>query len=131
MDKRFLCLDFGLARIGTALSFGTLAEPLVILENNDQVLYKIAALIRQHNVTDLVVGISEKEMAEQSRKFGTLLQEKMQLPVHWQDETLSSVEVHHMLRQKAAGKKQHRGPIDHFAAAQILQRYLDDQNFSL
>lgn len=124
--QRFLCLDFGLARVGCAISYGTLAEPLEVIPNNEHLFTHIEKIIKHYGVTDLIVGVSEMEMAEMSKEFGQKLSQHTKLPVHFQDEALSSVEVQKLLREKSVGKKQHRGPIDHFAAAQILDRYLDD-----
>jgi putative Holliday junction resolvase len=124
--QRFLGIDFGLARIGLAVSYGTLAEPLGVLPNDEILLADIKALIKQYDVTDLVIGISEMEMAKLSQEFGEKLSKETGLPLHLQDEALTSTEVQSLLREKSKGKKQYRGRIDHFAAAKILERYLDD-----
>lgn len=123
---RILALDYGLARVGVALSYGTLAEPLIILSNNEQLLEKVASLCTQHSVEQIVVGRSEQEMAQKSEQFAQEVQEKTQLPVELFDETLSSVEVHKKLAQRNKGKRQYKGAIDHMAAAHFLQQYLDD-----
>ena len=126
MEQRFLCIDFGLTRIGIALSYGTLAEPLEVIINNDKADARIQTIVKQYGVTDIVVGVSEMEMAELSQKFGEHIAKLTGCELHLQDEALSSVEVQKLLREKSAGKKQYRGDIDHFAAAKILERYLDD-----
>lgn len=124
--QKFLSIDFGLARVGVAVSYGTLAEPLGVLPNDEILMADLKALIKQYGVTDLVIGISEMDMAKMSQEFGEKLAVETGLPLHLQDEALTSVEVQGLLREKSVGKKQYRGPIDHFAAAKILERYLDD-----
>ncbi len=126
MDERYLGIDFGLARVGLALSYGSLAEPLEILPNNDQLLPTIQARIQFHHITHIVLGLSENTMAEKTAAFAKTLEEKTGLPITFQDETLSSAEVQRLLRERTQGKRSHRGPIDHFAATLILQRYLDE-----
>lgn len=121
-----MALDYGLARIGVALSYGTLAEPFIILPNTPNVLEKIASLCIQHSIDRIIVGLSENEMAEKTQRFAQAVRGATRLPVEFIDETLSSVEVQGKLAEKNAGKKQYKGPIDHLAAAHFLQQYLDD-----
>lgn len=121
-----MALDFGLARVGVALSYGTLAEPLEIVPNTEKLLEKIATLCVQHNIELVVVGQSEKEMAELSQKFAEEVRLFTNLPIAMFDETLSSVEVHRKLAEKNRGKQQYKGAIDHLAAAHFLQQYLDE-----
>ena len=74
-----------------------------------------------------LVGVSEKKtMAQLSQEFGQKLAQQFHLPVKLYDETLSSVEVKRKLHERHQGKKQYKGPIDHYAAALILQNYLDE-----
>ncbi len=124
--QRFLGLDFGLERVGVAISYGSLAEPLLILPNNDRLLAKIKQLSLDHNIDSIVIGRSENVMAKKTETFAKQLAQVIDLPLVFEDETLSSKEVERRLRETRLGKKQHRGPIDHFAAALILQRHLDE-----
>lgn len=126
MAGKILGLDFGLERIGVAVSYGTLAEPLTILLNNDSPLDAILSLCHQHGITKVVVGLSESDMAEKTKRFVEKLEETLPVPIVMEDEALSSVEVQARLRQTREGKQQHRGPIDHYAAALILERYLEE-----
>lgn len=123
--SRLLGIDYGRARIGLALSAGTLAEPLEVV-SPDQAVLRIQELVKIHGVTSFVVGVSEREMATESENFGKTLADTFGLPVAFSDETLSSVEVQQRLRSTRQGKQQYRGWIDHFAAAIILERYLED-----
>lgn len=124
--EKILGLDFGLERVGAALSFGTLAEPLAILDNNEQLLDRLRQLTADHRIDRIVVGMSENTMAAKTEEFAQQLAGQTGLPVEFEDETLSSVEVARLLAETRRGKRQHRGPIDHLAAALILQRYLDE-----
>jgi len=124
---RTLGIDYGDARIGLALSYGTLAEPLIVIPNDGSHWDTLQSTIHEFNVSHLVIGQSEHKMAEKSIAFAQQLSSLVHLPVNMQDETLSSKEVQTKLREQRVGKKQYRGPIDHFAAAIILQRYLDEE----
>ncbi|MCD8485059.1 Holliday junction resolvase RuvX [Candidatus Woesebacteria bacterium] len=126
-DTRFLGIDYGDARIGVAVSYGTLAEPLIVLPNDGTHWDRLREISLEYKITHLVVGQSENEMAEKSRQFAQELAETLGLPLAMMDETLSSKEVDTKLRSTRIGKRQHRGPIDHYAAAVILQRYLDEE----
>lgn len=127
MDKRYLGLDYGDRRIGVAVSYGTLAEPLEIVEKGSEATARIQTLCHQYGITDLVIGQSEGEMAEKSRTFGQQLADHLHLPLHTIDETLSSVQVHQRLHEATPpGKQKYKGPIDHYAAATLLQSFLDE-----
>jgi len=122
---RTLGIDFGTKRIGLALSFSTLAEPLTILENDETVFAHIRKIIADESVQQLVCGISEGEMAVKTKQFATQLSLITKLPIEYVDETLSS----QVVRAKTGTKRmQHnKKPVDHFAAAEILQEWLDMQ----
>lgn len=122
-----LGIDYGTQRVGTALSFGTLAEPLTILPNSAGLLDHLKDIVDKHNIEVMVVGISENEMAEKTAAFIEQLKTKVQIPIEMWDETLTSSTVHQKLSEKSGKKQTYKGPIDHLAAAEILQDWLDSQ----
>ena len=123
--QHWLGIDFGTVRIGLASSHGTLAEPLKIIANNENMWQEILGIIGEEGITGLVVGISEGEMAEQSSQFAAELGERTHLPVELMDETLSSWEIGEIMKSRPLAKR--REPIDHLAAALILQNFLDQK----
>lgn len=120
---KILALDYGTKRVGAAVNYLSLAEPLEIIPNDEHLLERIKDLMTQHRAKMLVVGISENEMAAKTQEFVHQLKAEINLPIELMDETLTSHQVHEWLR--TAPEKKRRGPIDHLAAAVILQRYLD------
>jgi putative Holliday junction resolvase len=124
---RILAVDYGTQRIGLAISYATLAEPLLILQNDETVWSKLEQIVKDKEIESFLVGVSENEMADQSKQFAEKLKQHFQLPIELFDETLSSAAVHEKLHQKNMGKKQYTGDVDHYAAAQFLQDYLDEQ----
>lgn len=131
MNQVLLCIDYGTKRVGLALAFGPLAEPLRVIVV-EHAIEEISRIIREHSVTQLVVGVSEGKMAEKTHQFIKILTSKFRIPIHLQNETLSSAEVHEEFRKMKAKKSKKRQNIDHYAAAKILQDYLDENKpFSL
>lgn len=135
-----LAIDFGLRRIGLAISRASLAEPLAVIEvarlegevnqsglnqaQLKQVLSQISSVIEKEGVSELVVGVSEGQMAQKSQAFAQKISQFFQLPYTLVDETLSSQEVG---RKSLVMRKQKRsGHQDHLAAAEFLQDYLDN-----
>jgi len=123
--QKVLAIDYGTVRIGLAVSFASLADPLTIIPNNDQSLQYIARLINQHGIKRVVVGLSENTMAAKTKAFVLELNRILKIPVELFDETLTSQTVRKKLRQ--SGKK-NQAPIDHLAAAEILQNWLDEKS---
>jgi putative transcription antitermination factor YqgF len=64
-------------------------------------------------------------MADQTRDFAQEMEEVISTPFEFFDETLSSVEVAQRLREKGIKQSVRNGPIDHFAAALILEQWLE------
>lgn len=125
--QHVLAIDYGTKRVGLAVSRGTLAEPLVVLENDADLFNKITAVIRDEKIDQLVIGVSEGEMADLTREFAQDLEEATggEVPIDFADETLSSKEVMEKLQQKGIKQSVRSGPIDHYAAALVLEQWLE------
>jgi putative Holliday junction resolvase len=93
----------------------------------------IAAIVQEHAATELVVGLPlslsgrSGEGAEHARRFAQALEGFLGLPVHLQDERLSTVEAERSLRRTGVKGRARREVIDQAAAAVILQSWLDRQ----
>jgi len=127
-----LAIDYGLVRIGLAISLVGLAEPLKIIKNDasvtnpiigPQALEELKNTIEEYQVDKIVLGISEQKMAEMTLDFLAHLKSIISLEIVLVDEALSSYEVEQKL--KDLPKKNRRQAIDHYAAALILENYLD------
>ena len=86
---KYLGIDYGRKRIGLALAKAGLAEPLAVLANDEHFMAKIAKIAAEEEIDELVVGLSENEMAQETAQFARQLREELQLPLHFADETLS------------------------------------------
>ncbi len=121
---KILALDYGKARVGVAFATGKIAEPIKVLPHNEKLFDQIIQFVLDWEIEKLIIGLSENTMAVETKAFGVKLSTKINIPIIYQDETLSSYQVRNKLKQLPLKKRQ--GPIDHYAAAVILQNYLDD-----
>ncbi len=124
---QLLGIDYGRAKVGIALGQGFLAEPYKVIryENIDSLIKQIDAITKKENITKIVVGVSESQMAQESEDFGTKLNETLNIPVDLQDETLSSLDAQRISMELGIGRKKRHGLEDAYAAAVMLQSYLD------
>ncbi|MEA2056974.1 MAG: Holliday junction resolvase RuvX [Patescibacteria group bacterium] len=126
-DRVILAIDYGLKRVGLAVSRVNLAEPLQVLINDRNLLKNIKDLCNELQVEMIVVGLSEGEMARQTTQFAKQLKAEAGLPIEFMDETLSTQEARQKLNKAKIKQKKKRGPIDHFVAASFLQEWLQLQ----
>ncbi|MGY1786303.1 Holliday junction resolvase RuvX [Geodermatophilus sp. SYSU D00698] len=135
---RRLGLDVGTVRIGVALSdpTGTLASPLETVERRRDGgdLDRIAALVEEHEVTEVIVGEprhlsgASGASAREARAYSRSLAGRIgSVPVHLVDERLSTVTAASSLRANGLDSRAQRPVIDQAAAVVILQAYLDAQ----
>ena len=135
IDQTILAIDFGTKRVGLATTYGSLAEPLTILDNNQELFKNLLEVIKREKVGEILIGISEAEMAEKTRDFARQLQEELttengiegEIPIHFFDESFSSKNVEQRLRQKGIKASKRQGYIDHYAAALFLEEWLESR----
>jgi putative holliday junction resolvase len=135
---RALGIDFGLKRIGLALSdvTGTLASPfttLVYRAGKRPPLPEVARIIQENEVASIVIGLpldlggEETEMCAKVREFGSALASRVSLPIDFVDERLTSVQANRAIRSSGLkkGERERKERVDAAAAAFILQAWLD------
>ena len=136
--RRMLGLDVGDRRIGVAASEGQLAVPLAIIEHESRAadLDRVAAIAHEQEAQAIVVGLpitmsgQEGEQARKTRRFGDALARRVDVPVIYHDERMSTLQVvsaagARVTGATAARKRREKPRIDDLAAAVILQSYLD------
>jgi len=124
---KYLGVDFGLKHLGLAIASSPLAEPLnqYHYQSTEQALSFLTHLIHEQQINIIVLGLPEGQLKSLVRQFGQQLTQAAQLPVFYQDETLSTYEAKQRLL--SAKKPQSKRRQDHQAAAAIiLQNYLDE-----
>lgn len=124
---RYLGIDFGLRRIGLAISEGELASPWKVLEVKGlkDAIKKVSQIISEEGFDKTVVGLPEGKMGQTVLGFINGLK-KINIEVETTDETLSSQKaLQQMILENVPVKKRRNN--DAAAAAIILQNYLDNQ----
>jgi putative Holliday junction resolvase len=66
-------------------------------------------------------------MTRAARKFGQRLTARYNLPVHWVDERLTSVDAKNAMVAARVPWRQRKARVDRLAAQAILQSYLDER----
>ena len=133
---RIMSLDLGEKRIGVALSDELLltAQGLCVLNSKgtEKDLVQIVALIKEHGVTHLVLGLprnmngSQGPMAEKVLEFGRKLAElQPEISVEYWDERLTTTAAQRVLVEADMSRSRRRAVVDKVAAGFILQGYMD------
>jgi putative Holliday junction resolvase len=130
---RILGIDYGLKKIGLALAEmeSKLAMPWGVIKvksKNHQVAEKIKTLCEKEEVKQIVIGLPESGLVKKIKKFGRDLSLLTGLPVFYQDESLTSKEAIAKMIEIGKGKKFRKEKEDAFAAALILQDWLNLKN---
>ena len=129
-----IALDLGEARIGIAVSDAerrvALPAGTLRVAGPPRDLKAVAGLVREHAATEVVVGhplsLSGERgpSARRAEEFADGLRAVLDVPVHLQDERLSTVEAERGLREAGAGSRDRRRTIDEAAASVILRAFL-------
>ena len=131
---KILAVDFGDARTGIAISdllCSIVGSTTVIhSRNTEKTVQEILKLIRENNVSELVVGLprnmdgTEGPRAELCRVFAAQLAQAAGLPVKLWDERRTTVEAHQILSDHNYHGKKRKNTVDAVAASLILEGYL-------
>ena len=126
-----LGIDLGAKRIGIAVSdSGIVATPHSVIRNEGDVVAKLASLARELEAEQFVLGIPRRTHAaandQKYRDFADALRQQTCKPVVLWDEALSTVDAMEALRASGKKRREAQKDIDMYAAAVILQSYLDD-----
>lgn len=141
---RFVGVDFGLARVGIALSDESkiIASPLFTVRSErrledtvEKIVEQLQAHSKENNYTieSYIVGMplmmSGKKglIADEVTEFISLLQTKVTVPVIAWDERLTTVQAERSLLESNLSRKKRSAVVDTVAASIILQSYLDSK----
>lgn len=134
-DSRLLGLDVGSKTVGLALSdvTRTIATPYRTLRRTTfaKDAERLRRTIDEHGVGGLVIGLpvqmdgTEGRRCQSVRQFAANLLERMDMPIAFWDERLSTAAVTRTLLDADASRKRRAALVDKMAAAYILQGALD------
>jgi putative Holliday junction resolvase len=132
---RVLGLDFGIKRVGAALSDPRrqLATPREVYARRSEELdaRHYADLVRADQVDQIVIGLplhtggSESELSLMARRWGAWLANATGRRVTFFDERYSTVEAEAILRAHGFSLKERKARRDMLSAQILLQAYLD------
>jgi putative Holliday junction resolvase len=134
---RLLALDLGERRVGVAISDPTrlTVRPLATLRRTSwkKLLHAVSCLIRDFDALALVIGLplnldgTEGPAAIEARRRAQHFQLLLKIPVHLQDERLTSHEAETQLRAAGFSEQEIREQIDSEAAAIILRDFISEK----
>jgi putative holliday junction resolvase len=139
VNMRVMGIDYGTKTIGLAVSdeLHLTVRPLTTVRRGKktyaQVVAEICALIAEHEVGTLAVGLplnmdgTRSEMTARVESFVNDLRAQLTIPIVLVDERLTSYEAEQILRAMGVGERERRARSDEYAAVLILQDYLDAQ----
>ena len=121
-------IDLGSRRIGIAISeSGIMATPHSVMRNEGDIVEKLSNLARELDAEAFVVGVPRRPGADESkfRDFADRLRQRTCKEVVLWDEALTTVEASEQLRAAGRSRRDAQREIDMYAAAVILQSWLD------
>ena len=129
---RIMSLDVGEKNIGIAISdkMNILAIPHSTEKNDENFIYKISILIDEKDIKKIIIGMPYSlngKLGHQANKTIDFIQkfkEKIKVDIDLSDERFSTKISKDNLR---SNKKNEDGPVDKYAAAIILENYLNKQ----
>lgn len=143
--RRIAALDYGLKRIGIAISDETkvIAFPLITITTEKKLHDTAAKVVRElaahqknylYSLEEIVVGLplllSGKQgfLADEVKAFIEELAKHSQVPIITWDERLTSVQAERSLRESSMTRKKRTQHVDTVAAVILLQSFLDHKN---
>jgi putative Holliday junction resolvase len=135
-ETRILSIDFGMKRIGLALSdpLKIFAYPFKTLKNDNNFFNELTKLIKDQKIDKVILGIPDEgnESTNEVRKKIISLKnkiEKLGIEVITMDEGFTSLMAKERVIESVSKKTKRRdkGLLDRHSAAIILQEYLDSR----
>lgn len=134
---RYLGIDYGQKRTGLAICDAgeIIASPLKVLTVGQGYLVAgIAEIVKRENVDAVVLGLplnmdgTAGYQVKRVRAFAAQMKDRIDIPIHFQDERLSSFEAEGKLAGIELTRKKKKKRLDAVAAASILQSFLDEKH---
>ena len=137
---RLLAIDHGQKRIGLALSDPDkiISKPLKTISylNYGDLLKELILIINEYQVEQLIIGLpigmhgKKTLQSEKVEEFKSFVEKKIDIPIIYVDERLSSVSAKKSLISQGIKTGYNKSKVDQTAAAIFLQYYLDKKNYS-
>ena len=132
---RILAVDFGLKRVGLAVSdqYNKIALPLDLIENNGykELLVHLKTICNDYDIGLIVLGHPvgfEKEKTNILKRvddFAELMKKSLEIPVEFEDERYSTIQARKYMLEADVRKSRKKTLKDSISATIFLQSYLD------
>ena len=136
--KRFLGLDVGKKRIGSAISdpLAITAQPLKVIPRipENKAIEEIKKICKDYNVEIIIVGLPKNMngtlgfQAEDVQQFVQKIKTNVKLDVKLEDERLTSKMSENILIEQNKKPSRNKELVDITSAVLILQQYLDKRS---
>lgn len=132
---RYLAIDLGDKYTGLAICDPDekIASPLTVIEGRKDLIKKIACLVKSEKAEAIVLGLplnmddSKGSQAENATRFAEQLKAHLKIPIHLQDERLTSFAAEGKLAPAEFTRKKKKKRLDAVAAAEILEAFLEQK----
>ncbi len=132
---RYLAIDYGTKHTGLAIcdAAETIASPLTVIHGQQDLLKKITDMVEAEKVEAIVIGLplnmddSQGPQAKLVFKFADQLKAHIDIPIHFQDERLSTFSAEEKLAAVDFTRAKKKKRLDAIAAAEILEAFLEDK----
>lgn len=133
--NRILAIDFGLKRIGLALSdpLKIFAYPFMTVPSDDDFINKLASIVEENAVDKIILGYpltsrgEKTPLSDEIIKLKRKIEKSLKIEVVLRDERFTSEIARKMMIESVTKKSRRRdkGLLDQNSAVVILQEYLD------
>jgi putative Holliday junction resolvase len=134
---RYLAIDLGDRRTGLAVGDDStgVVSPVAVIEirRGEALIDAVLAQLHEHEPHAIVIGLplnmdgTEGDRAKIARVFGEALAQRCTVPIHYQDERLTSFAADERMARSGRTHRQKKELRDALAAAEILRDFLDAQ----
>ena len=108
------------------MSESRIAQPFTVVRGGN-FLFKVAQIIEKYVPDLVVVGVSEGKSADESKDFALELEKVSGVKTIFEDETLTTQDAQRLAQSANIKRSRRQRMEDAFAAAVMLQSYLDKQ----
>ena len=132
---KLMAIDYGDVRTGIAFSDvkQILASPYTVINESymPKLVDKIIDIIKAEKPEKIIIGLprnmdgSYGYRCNECKALGAELEARVELPVCYQDERLTTVMAHNVLTENNVRGKKRKDTVDAVSAVMILQSYID------
>jgi len=132
---RYLAIDYGAKRTGLAVCDAgeRVVSPLRVLHGQKNLVEEIRQIVSAERIEAVVLGLplnmdgSQGPQAKRVMAFAEQLERHIGVPIHLQDERLSSFGAEQKWQEIGLSRSKKQERLDALAAAEILESFLEQR----